>query len=89
MKMDYLSLVNKEKTNEKKDHKVGKGRKAYIAWEDNASTSSSSSHEDVEVNLCLIAGKNSEVSSENSSTSFSSTVHCFMTSMKHMKKPTD
>jgi len=70
--MDYSSLVTKEKTNEKKDHKAGKGRKAYIAWEDNASTSSSSSHEDVEANLCLMAEKNSEVSSENSNTSFNS-----------------
>jgi len=61
-----------EKTIEKKDHKVGKGRKAYIAWEDNAFTSNNSSHEDVEVNLCLMAGKHSEVSSENSSTSFNS-----------------
>jgi len=70
--MDCPSLVNKEKTNKKKDHKARKGRKAYIAWEDNDSTSSSSSHEDVEANLCLMAGKNSKVSSENSSTCFNS-----------------
>jgi len=44
----------------------------YIAWEDNASSSSSSSQEDIEANLCFMAGKNSEVSSENSSTSFNS-----------------
>jgi len=55
------SLVTKEKTNEKKDHKAGKGRKAYIAWEDNASISNNSSHEDVEANLCLMTGKNLEV----------------------------
>ena len=52
--------------------KLKEGRKAYIAWEDNASTSSSSSHEDVEANPCQMAGKNSEDSSENSSTSFNS-----------------
>jgi len=69
--MDCPSLVSKEKTNEKKDHKVGKRRKAYIAWEDNASTSNSSS-QDVEVNLCLMAGENFEVSSENSSAFFNS-----------------
>ena len=35
----------------------------YIAWKDNATSSSSSSHEDVEANLCLMARENSEVSS--------------------------
>jgi len=53
------SLAKKEKANEKKSHKYGKGRKAYISWEDNASSCSSSSHEDVEANLCLMAGENS------------------------------
>jgi len=73
IKADCPNLVNKEKTIEKKNYKTGKGRKAYIAWEDNASSSSSSSQEDIEANLCLIVGKNSEVSNENSSTSFNST----------------
>jgi len=72
MKADCSSLVNKEKTNEKKSYKIGKGRKTYIAWEDNASSSSSSSQEDIEANLCLMARENSEVSSEYSSTSFNS-----------------
>ena len=71
IKVDSPSLVNKEKANEK--HKTGKGRKAYIVWEDNVSFSSSSSQEDVEANLCLMVGENSEVSSENSNTSFNST----------------
>jgi len=73
MKIDCPSLANKERANEKKSHKSGKGRTTYIAWEDNASSSSSSSHEDVEVNLCLMAGENLEVSRENSSISFNST----------------
>jgi len=72
MKMDCPSLVSKEKTNEKKDYKAGKRRKAYIAWEDNASTSNSSSQEDAEANLCLMAGENFEVSSENYSSMFNS-----------------
>ena len=72
MKSDYPNLVNKEKTIEKKNYKVGKGRKAYIAWEDNASSSNNSAQEDIEANLCLMARKNSKVSSENSSTSFNS-----------------
>jgi len=72
MKVDCPSLANKEKAIEKKSHKFGKGIKAYIAWEDNATSSSSSSHEDVEANLCLMAGENSKVSSENSNTSFNS-----------------
>jgi len=72
MKTDCPNLVNKEKTFEKKNYKAGKGRKAYITWEDNASSSSSSSQEDIQANLYLMAGKNSEVISENSSISFNS-----------------
>jgi len=72
MKADCPNLANKEKTIEKKNYKAGKGKKAYIAWEDNASSSSSSSQEDIEANLCFMTRKNSEVSSENSSTSFNS-----------------
>jgi len=64
--------VNKEKTQEKKSIKPGKSRRAYIAWEDNDTSSNNSSHEDVEANLCLMAGQKSEVSSMNSSTSFNS-----------------
>jgi len=43
MKADCPNLANKEKSIDKKNYKVGKGRKAYIAWEDNASSSSNSS----------------------------------------------
>jgi len=43
MKADCPNLANKEKNIEKKNYKAGKGRKAYIAWEDNESSSSSSS----------------------------------------------
>jgi len=73
MKVDCPSLVNKEKTQEKKGNRSGKGKKAYIAWEDNVTSSNSSSHEDVEANLCLMVGDNSEASSMNSNTSFNST----------------
>jgi len=61
MKVDYPSLVNKEKTHEKKSNKSGKSRRAYIAWEDNDTSSNNSSHEDVEANLCLMAGQNFKV----------------------------
>ena len=64
--------MNKEVTHEKKRSKYGKSRKAYIAWEDNDTSSNSSSHEDVKAHLCLIPGQNSEVSSMNYSTSFNS-----------------
>jgi len=74
MKIDYPMLANREKANEKKSQKSGKDKKACIAWEDNASSFNSSSHEDVEANLCLMARENSEVSSENSSTSFNSAI---------------
>jgi len=73
VKADCPNLANKEKNIEKKNYKAGKGRKAYIAWEENASSSSSSSQEDIEANLCFMTGKNSEVSSEDASTSFNST----------------
>jgi len=65
--------VNKEKAKERKSNKFGKGRKDYIAWEDNTTSSSSSSHEDVEANMYLMAREDSEASSINSSTSFKST----------------
>jgi len=73
VKADCPNLANKEKSMDKKNYKAGKGRKAYIAWEDNVSSSSSSSQEDIEENPCFMAGKDSEVSSEDSSTSFNST----------------
>ena len=73
MKVDCPSLVNKEKAQERKSNKSGKGGKTCIAWEDNATSSSSSSHKDVEANLCLMVGEDSEASSINSSTSFNNT----------------
>jgi len=56
----------KKKAHEKKSNKYGKRRRAYIAWEDNDASSSDSSQKDVEANLCLTAGQNSEVSSDES-----------------------
>jgi len=73
MKTDYPNLADKEKSIKKKNYKAGKGRKVYVAWEDNASSSSSSSQGDNEGNPCFMAGKDSEVSSEDSSTSVNST----------------
>jgi len=63
VKADCPKLVDKEKIIEKKSYNTGKGRKACIAWEDNASSSSSSSQEEIEAKPCLMAGKSSEVSS--------------------------
>ena len=63
----------KDKAPEKKNNKSGKTRRAYIAWEDNATSSSCSSEEEIEANLCLMAGRDSEVSSTESSDSFNST----------------
>jgi len=61
VKADCPNLANKEKSIDKKNYKVGKERKTYIVWEDNASSSSSSSQEDIEGNPCFMAGKDSEV----------------------------
>jgi len=73
MKVDSPSIANKDKAPEKKKNKAGKTRRAYIAWEDNATSSSSSSHEEIEANLCLMDGKSSKVSSMESNASFNST----------------
>jgi len=73
VKADCPNLANKKKNIDKKNYKAGKGRKAYTAWEDNASSSNSSSQEDIEGNSCFMAGNDSEVSSEDSSTSFNNT----------------
>jgi len=91
MKVDCPSLVNKEKAYEKKSNKVGKGRKTYMAWEDNATSSNNSSQEDVEANLCHMVGENSEVSSMNSNTSFnsencSSLLQAFLETHEEVKK---
>jgi len=72
MKLDCPSLVNKEKAQENNSNKTRKSIRAYMAWEDNDTSSNSSSHEDVEANLCLMARQNSEVSSMNPNTSFNS-----------------
>jgi len=67
IKRDCSSLVNKKKAHEKKSSTSGKSIRAYIVWEVNDTSSSSSSHEDVEANLCLMDGQNSEGSIMNSS----------------------
>jgi len=56
----------------KKSNKSGKSRRAYIAWEDNASSSSFSLEDETEANTCMMAGKDSDVSSTESSASFNS-----------------
>jgi len=70
MKAECPSIATKDKTPENKHNKSGKTRCAYIAWEDNATSSSCSSEE---ANMCLMAGRDSEVSSTESSASFNST----------------
>jgi len=55
----------KEKGDFKKEKK-GKAKKAYVAWDDN-DVSSSSSSDDVEVNLCFLASITSSMSSTSSS----------------------
>jgi len=55
----------KEKSVDRKKEKKPKERGAYIAWEDNEdSTSSSSQDESEETNLCLMAGYESSSSSK-------------------------
>jgi len=56
IKVDCPSQVNKEKAQEKRNNRSIKNKRAYIAWEDNGTSSSSSSQEVVEANLCLMTG---------------------------------
>jgi len=50
----------------RKFNKYNKGKRVFIAWDENDSTTSFSSKEE-EINLCLMAKLQSEVSSANSS----------------------
>jgi len=72
IKVGCPSLANKEKGLEKRSSRTGKTKRAYIALEDNNTSSSISSKEEIEANLCLMAGQKSKVSSVNSNTSFNS-----------------
>ena len=55
-KMDCPNQMPKEKASEKKYVKSKKPMRAYIAWEDNDTSSSSSSDKGEEANLCMMAG---------------------------------
>jgi len=56
----------KETTDFKKGERRGKTKKSYIAWEDNEVSSSNSSSEDAEANLCLKYSISSSISSSSS-----------------------
>ena len=58
--------MHKEKTLYKKKFNKNKGKRAYIAWDENGSTTNSSSKEDEDINLCLMGKDQFEVSSVNS-----------------------
>jgi len=73
MKAECPSIATKDKAPEKKNNKSGKTRRAYRAWEDNATSSSCSSEDEIEANTCMMAGRDSDVSSTESSASFNST----------------
>ena len=73
MKAECPSIATKDKAPEKKNNKSGKTRRAYIAWEDNATSSSCSSEDEIEANTCMMAGRDSNVSSTESSASFNIT----------------
>jgi len=72
IKVDCPNNENKERGASKKGEKKGKAKKAYIAWQDNEVSSSSSSSGDEEANLCLMAKEETDVSSVsfNSSINF-------------------
>jgi len=70
IKVECPNLNNKDKTAEKKKfNKSSKGKRAYIAWDENDSTTSCSSNEEEEINLCLMGKEESTVSSADSNNS--------------------
>ncbi len=69
IKVDFPNNENKERGASKKGEKKGKAKRAYIAWQDNEVSSSSSSSGDEEANLCLMAKGESDISSVSSNTS--------------------
>jgi len=69
IKADCPNNENKERGASKKGEKKGKAKRAYIAWQDNEVSSSSSSSGDEEANLCLMAKGESDISSVSSNTS--------------------
>jgi len=69
IKVDCPNNESKERGASKKFEKKGKAKRAYIAWQDNhVSSSSSLSNGDEEENLCLMAKGESETSSVSSNT---------------------
>jgi len=69
IKADCPNSENKEKAEIKKSERRGKAKKAYIAWQDNEVSSSSSSSEDAKVNPCLNAKEEYESSIVSSNSS--------------------
>ena len=91
IKTDCPSIGIKQKAPEKKNNKSGNTTRAYIAWEDNATSSNSSSQEEIEANPCLMVGKSSEVSSMESNASFNNTnystlLHAFQETREEANK---
>ena len=60
MKMECPNLQKKDSKSEKKAFKNNKGRKAYIAWEDNCMDSSDES-EDEEAQVALMADRSDKI----------------------------
>jgi len=51
MKAECPRIATKDKAPEKKNNKSRKTRHTYIAWEDNATSSSCSSEDEIEANV--------------------------------------
>ena len=69
IKVDCPNNENKERGASKKGEKKGKAKKAYIVWQDNEVSSSSSCSGDEEANLCFMAKGETYISSVSSNTS--------------------
>ena len=67
--MNHKDKATAAVVEKKKFSKNGKGKRAYIPWEENDSTTSCSLKEDEEINMCLMGKENSEVRRTASSTS--------------------
>jgi len=69
IKLDCPNNESKKRVASKKGEKKGKAKRAYIDWQDNEVSSSSSSSANEEANICLMAKGESDTSSVSSSTS--------------------
>jgi len=77
IKVDCPNNENKERGASKKGEKKGKAKKAYIGWQDNEVSSSSSFSGDEEANICLMAKEETDVNTSINFENYSQLLDAF------------